>query len=469
MRGKQRILAFAVCLWLCLLPACSGAELADRIKNESGVKVGQTAKKQEPEAKKPVRTSAGSLKTADIDPLLFAEVFPDGDPAAAFSYPKITGLADSALQSALNGRIERMARSLSADFSDADGVRISVNVCFRYNDVLSIVGRRETVGDPDSGTENTLDAIETYTVDLRSGTEMHLQDLFAPDFDYAALLGASCGEKAFYLNEYGIHLVDADRAERCFGFEKFDGALLIADGCDPSLYTDPSLIGIALMNLCSEELVTESESLDFGRDNIYVYEQISVPSDFPDALTETARAMTQARRPGEAETSALAQANAGTWVSSSSVVWGSRVGDYYTLNESFSSNVEPSLRWRFESVCRVYDRDFRQLLLDDLFVPGYDFRSAIRSGLREAWKNSYESRGCYALAESPDGSLTDELLDRIIDGGSFTLTNDSVCFFAESVLFSDTSSSAEEPKLYFSPLMFTLKYSDIGTENLRIF
>lgn len=426
----------------------------------------------------------------------------------------IKGLSNKEIQTSINNALEEIyVTVLEADLPPYRGIRqkissnsviynsnLNASMSFSYNNVGSIMihGNRAYVEQDVNGStiqksENPNDIInvgimEAYNVDLNTGEQISLKDVFADDVDYKTILNdyiaslllksnATEEEDDYFSMGGNLKLVSPFKGisdnQKFFLYQ--GGLALIFDYSNPEFDTNlyPSTIHINFKELGNVVAVTErfydtnsdlyesdaAPVYEFpqawnGNDvteqnneldgNVNIYQTLRYNKDIPKSAREKVKSLYLIDEKRLDEIKKLTDPTLEMFNSFEQYVWTNVAGEYITVtrNTSMSYNGQ----WKAESENYCYDAAGNEIGLKDIFAPDYDYKSIIMKGLINAL-NQMPTEGNYDVNQ-----LYNEL--------QFSIGLSEISFTTNPVKFDDTS----ENSVYFS-----LTFEEIGCNNLVIF
>ena len=453
------------------------------------------------------------------EPISFnRQVRTDGEEdSRKLEYVTVFGLADTEVQDHIN---EELARLAAAEFNEETPVFSGIDEMpelssdallnvrafntWNSNDIISIVSTKDI-----SDESSFLQYIEGHTFSLEDGRELALGDLFASDFDYLGVinevideamaekwtmfdvngdlaeLGAeklSDGPLAnedtpYFLNERGVNIIlksdnrdisfsDTKEGTICVGYERFGRNWTISGGINSDLYEDVSSQGYMMTYTGSENYVRSETVRDLEREDVWLYDVLAYPEDFPEQLVYEAENMLAEASVSDED--ALKSAKSGTviWTSSNNEVTCYELGDYYMICRETTDNLRSSGTWQTETVCRVFDDNIRELELSDLFASGWDCEDVFKQKLADSWSLGYGAFG-YMLETGDVEELSAETLDDLVASGSFKLEPQGITLYTRSLGVS--RADGENANLYITPLSVYIPYGEIGLGRFALF
>jgi hypothetical protein len=324
-------------------------------------------------------------------------------------------------------------------------------------------------------------------IDLNTGKQITLKDVFTDDVDYLSLLNdyiskmlmkSSATEEDYYGMEFnGLKLTApfkglSDNQQ----FYLFQGGLtLIFDDKTPEF--DTGLYATTISINFSEfgdvialtkrfynpttsvyesnaplvkEFVQSWSNQDINRQktemisNINVYRSLRYGSKMPKQAVAKAEALYPLDQEKFNEMKELASASGQESAGYEQNVWANTAGKYTTVTQTISMYYQNKWKTDTENIC--FDADGKQLALKDLFIEGYDYKKLIMEGLKTA------------LTQMPTPqSITAE---ELYQGLNFSISNSEITFTSMPIQGDPTSTY---------PVFFTVSYEAFGCDNLTIF
>ncbi len=353
--------------------------------------------------------------------------------------PQISGLKDTALEEEINARIRQMTeeladapppayRGLKVRLPEGAVCReqwINVQVMGNFNDILSVSFHRGLSYDlPDEEYGTYLNQMQTLNLDLHTGQEIPLADLFPQDSDYLSVLNQAVEEELaknyateeewytmsalkqvapftglrpeqkYTLSPWGLTLY-FDEATPEFDtnftveninitYQQLQSLGAVAQGfyqppAEESIYTHASLQTPHLLNWG----LTYDRSINdyWEEDGVYVSLVCQYSSQLPAAVQDKITELAQIN-PAQLE-AVKAMHTAEQSVGSFDVaVWPQCCGDYVSVTQvSLYFDAE---RQTDKHQCFVYRADTGEAVaLADLFQPGFDYQSVIKTALEQ--------------------------------------------------------------------------------------
>ena len=415
----------------------------------------------------------------------------------------INGMKDQELQDSINGRLLDLYQRLSqGELPPYRGIRQAVpetttpssasldaNLSFNYNNVISVMVYSNLTLEQKGKNPIYIGQMETLNIDLNTGKEIFLKDLFADDVDYLSLLSDIVNKRLIKSNPMeeeesyldmmsgGLRLVapfKGIREDQKFALYQ-GGITLIIDYENPefntgfyanSIYIPFEELGPVVAvterfhdsgrNLYQSEKPLVYEFIQTGSlereqkqelreiDGIQVYQTLSYPKDLPPASLDK---LQELQKPDD-QTFRLLKEKAGTQEEGIPVmeqnIWATRTGKYISVSRNlsfYSINFAYGVR---EDFC--LDERGHSIGLEDLFVEGFEWEKLVTAALDKA------------IAQDP--SLQSENPDTWSQGLQFVLGLSEINFTTRPIKRQDGSEY---------PLYFFLSYEEIGCSNLRIF
>lgn len=415
----------------------------------------------------------------------------------------ISGLSDQELQNSINGRLSDLYQRMSqGELPPYRGIRqvvpetatpssasLDASLSFNYNNVISVMVYSNLNLEEQGKNPIYIGQMETMNIDLNTGKEVLLKDLFADDVDYLSLLSDIVNKRLIKSNPMeeeesyldmmsgGLRLVapfKGIREDQKFALYQ-GGITLIIDYENPEFNTGfyANSIYIPFEELGPVVAVTERfhdpgrniyqsvkplvyEFIQTGSlereqkqelreiDGIQVYQTLSYPKDLPPKSLEK---LQELQKPDD-QTFRLLKEKAGTQEEGIPVmeqnIWATRTGKYISVSRNlsfYSMNYAYGVR---EDFC--FDEKGHSIGLEDLFVEGFEWEKLVAAALDKA------------IAQ--DLSLQGEDPDIWSQGLQFVLGLSEINFTTQPIKRPDGSEY---------PLYFFLSYEEVGCSNLRIF
>lgn len=409
---------------------------------------------------------------------------------AGDSYVQVRGMKDQNLQEEINKRIlafheqvkqvmeppyRGIKRALGEDMKLKDQ-SVYTYVSYSFDNLLSVISTSNLMYSNGTPSEDLyMDFSDAFTIDLATGEEVYFEDLFSNGSDYETLINnyvktyldkefASDEEKEwfgaselispflgirknpkFFLSYNTITLI-LDAATPEFN-TRYNTAYLqipyltlkdviaikerFVDG-QPGLYLDESPQNIVMIS--SYDKYVTGSSIQEEKDGVTYYVNYRYPPEVPQSAVEDFVASLNLDEPAkEGVTSVYKEGSmfyTGDFISAS-------------VQKNYTYNYE---KFEFENEFRLYDLDGRALELQDLFNPGYDYKSRIMSELQKMLTSINNIEGI--------------TLEELYEGLTFHISTGGLYFATESIQQSETE---------VLPLNFVLLFSEIGIENLTVF
>lgn len=346
----------------------------------------------------------------------------------------VSGLKDQKIQEKINDRLRGFYQEIKdRDLPPYRGIRVKIPEgsillenslyaydSFNYNNILSVVvtnNRGYSV--PGQDYPHPISVTETLSIDLNTGKELTLKDVFTDDVDYLTLLNRNVSAQAqrsqpeFYGWYEGLRLVTPFKGlSKDQKFHLFPGGIgLVFDYRTPEFdtffypithslffselgevialaerYRSDESIFISSVPPVKELLQPRfegypppSQERTFGK--VTVHTTQSHPADLPEHLERFMLELSEDYMP------LVEELNQGATSSDSwqlnQFVNTRQVGPYLNISRSRSLSGSNNL-WEASNVSYCFDEDFVKLSLANLFVPGFDYSIAIRQALQEA-------------------------------------------------------------------------------------
>lgn len=323
-------------------------------------------------------------------------------------------------------------------------------------------------------------SVDCYTVDLNTGKELKLRDLFADNVDYKALIDSyiqsSVNESSnfddqytfatqlvqiypfdgikedqkFLLSPYDLQIIiDYDNPEFDTGFsfhmvtipfKELEGYLAIKERFYddiPNLYEtfEPTY---SLIPYISNDSSAHREQKSYENVQVYYFHV------YPNNISPTWEKLFLDKTALDEENIRKLQQENSNEIFYTQDFYAQVVGPFFSILED--SMIQHGDKTEFISKETIYDSDGNQLEIGDLFVEGFYFEEIINANIVRALN---ENRG------------TSEInFNQIKSTLTFGIGSDSISFTSEPLEF-----SAHE----IHPLTFFIAYKDIGFENLSFF
>lgn len=411
----------------------------------------------------------------------------------------INGLNDKEIQKTINEELTSIyANVIEAALPPYRGIKqilrndakpssntIDSNMSFNYNNVASIA----IYGNRNYDNITSIGLVEAYNVDLNTGKQLYLKDVFADDVDYKVILNDfiskllmksnSTDESDNYygMGGYGLKLVAPFKGinDKQKFFLYPGGLVLIFDYSTPEFDTGlyATTIYITFQELGDTVAISErfydpnisifdgnkapvfefisSANLNWQQKQksetigkINTYQTMSYSSDMPEQAIIMAESLYPISLSTFAELEALIDPAIDAYSSLEQYVWASTYGQYTTVSRNTSMYYNN--RWKSDQDTFCYDSNGKEVTLSEIFLPSFDYKSKIIGALRNA------------LSQMPSGSTykAEELYEDI----EFAIGVSEISFNTKPVTF-DLSSE--------SPVYCALTFEEIGCENLTIF
>lgn len=426
------------------------------------------------------------------------DVYSEAQTSGEFSEMRMTieGLKDTALEDSINERIDllhnevkdmippyRGIRKIIPESAELIGSYISTSMNFSYYNLVSIRSsgsKTYSLGSPYEPVY--LEYIETLNLDLNSGREVMLPDLFKSNVDYRTILNdlvKKILDKDFATDEYSewfsnLNLISPFRGIR--DDQKFllseNALVLIIDYDTPEFDTKTyyAFINIPFGDIkdslaIRERFYDENTSLyikeenpvkslitDFDRKvigerineekgNVSIYSEFRYPVELDKDIVEN---FMEFAHIDQEEIDRLSE-NGSRKISFFQESSASSKGQYISFykNRNISVIEGESI---FLSELLTLSEDGEPLTLEELFTKDYDYASLIKSKMKEA--------------VPPQLTITQKELDDLYSSLDFGLNATNIYFSTDPVQVTETETY---------PISFTIDYEEIGCENLMIF
>jgi hypothetical protein len=198
------------------------------------------------------------------------------------------------------------------------------------------------------------------------------------------------------------------------------------------------------------EFLQSSNSSDIKKqkneviDNININQSLSYGNEIPPQAKIKAESLYPIDVEVLAKLKDLVDPSIDSWNSIEQYVWVSTYGQYSNVTRNTSMYFNNKWIANNENYC--FDADGKIVELADIFVPGFDYKSKIMAGLKNAINQTS------APSEYDAESLYNSL--------QFSINGMDLSFTTEAVKFDESSNS---------PIYFALTYEEIGCDNLTIF
>lgn len=361
---------------------------------------------------------------------------------------------------------------------------ITTSMTFSYYNIISVSSvAARTYKTPDAKDyDNFVEYTDTITLDLNTGDEIFLEDLFITDSNYKERLNGLI--KAYLNNEYAedeysewyskITLVAPFSGIK--DTQKFmltENALsLIIDYETPEFdtmnyYTRINISYHDLQDILAlKERFYDSEEPLFDHDNdpaytlidnfskhikgerlneqingVQVYYESRCPTDLPSSIEKDFDAFRELDM-DEIERLSKVDSDDGYYFQESTA---SLIGDFIKFNTN-RNIIDGDGNNVFTSSFRTYRMNGDLLVLDDLFISDFNYDEILRRKLMESLPHGYE----------PDNSEIDDLLLSL----TFSINRTSIYLASKPV-------NINENETY--PISFPIEFTELGCENLTIF
>lgn len=406
------------------------------------------------------------------------ETYTDGQGALVTIYGQhISGLKDAALEQQINERIQQMTQEMAAaPPPDYRGIKIllpegaalksqwiNVSVNGNFNNILSLVfyrGMDYAVPGEEYGPY--INQVQTLNVDLNTGKDITLAELFPPDSDYLTLLNTAIRDeldKNYATEEYYYTMSSFKQVMPFTGIKpeqqyalspwglmlyfdektpEFDTDFLaesvtvpnwklwtfkpFAQGFydpDKTLYADDSLQSPSLVNWMMENDRSINEYREEG--GVYISITCQYSSKLPQAVQEKIIELAQVD-PVQLEAMQAQQTTQESSATYEVMVWAQHYGDYISVTRG-AYCYQPDQPMNASEMCYVYRADNGEAVeLADLFQPGFDYQAYLKAAIEKT--TQAEGQTVEALGESINWSVgADGLLMhlKLIEGGPYNV------------------------------------------------
>ncbi|MFH5835358.1 hypothetical protein ACHAL6_04675 [Proteiniclasticum sp. C24MP] len=407
----------------------------------------------------------------------------------------IKGLKDKSTEEAINQKIMDHHMSLKdMDMPPYRGIRrlipegsaiqnqdVSTQLTFSYNDIISVMSSVSRIYSTDASGLKTeyIDYRGSLTLDLHTGEEIHLSDLFISDTDYMNTLNT-------LVSDYLSHQQATEEYGREFGFitltgpftglkedQKFNltenALMLIFDYATPEFDTRyyPVTINIPYKDLedilaIKERFYNEDSSIfenetprehilisNFqdqieGENSITAFDSIDAQKEmrYPvNLISSLKKKFIDFSELNIGEIKDIAEGEHQQFYYQESTAYS--IGDYIIFSKM--KNYHDG-QFNFTQEYTTFREDGTIVPLESLFQPGYDYEELIRKVLIGAIPRGVER--------------SDEFVDQLMKSLTFRLNRTEIYFASESIEINQDERT---------PVSFAIPYKIIGTENLTIF
>ena len=451
------------------------------------------------------------------EPISFnKQVTEDGEEGLRrLEFLSIYGLNDTEVQNSINAALQANASLLYSDAAPAfNGIEEmpqlaeghSLNVIskntWNSNDIVSVLTQK-TLSDE----ANSIEYLDCITMSLADGRELKLADLFASDFDYLSVINEAVDEALeekwtlfdfngelrqisaeklseealvdedtkFFLDDRGVNIIlhsdDTDilfseprEQSICVGFERFGRNWVIAGGCNEELYADPSSMGYAMTYSGAENYIVDETIRDLDREDVWMLDAMYYPEDMPEELIECARAMLEEATISDEEAQSFAKSGAVIWASLNNEITCRKIGDYYVMRRETTDNIRNAGNWASETVCRVYDSDFNEVQLGDIFASAWDYTDVFKQKLTDSWSLSYGAAG-FVLDSGESTELSSDTLEELVESGSFELGSMGITLYTRTLEITNADAS----NTYLTPMSVFVPYGEFSLNHFALF
>lgn len=408
----------------------------------------------------------------------------------------IDGLKDKSVEASMNERVERLHNEVKEMIPPYRGIRklipqdaeltasyISSSLNFSYYNLMSVrVSGSKTY---DSGNPNEpvyLEYMETLNLDLNTGEEIRIGDLFKNNVDYKEMLNdliKTYLDKEFATEEYSEWFSSPNLISPFRGIrddQKFllseNALVLVIDYDTPEFDTKTynSFINIPLEDIRDSLAIRErfydektslftveekpvkslitnynknvvGERVNEEKGKLTLYKEYRYPDNFDEALTNLFMNFIQIDEEKIESLSEEGTRQINYYEDSSASYKGEYISFYKNINLSIDEGDNI-----FSSEFKTLTREGKELSLGDIFIEGYDYEPFIKSRLEEA--------------ASQELTLDSSEIDVLYESMNFGLN-------ATSLYFSTVPINVQQNENY--PIAFTIEFEEIGCENLKLF
>lgn len=518
-------LTLAICLVGLTFTGCSDQQSSGSELNESDIKESENKKSElnGSEINAPVE-----IVYSISNELTYEEIKEEPSNEFSYSYIKVSGLKDKTVEKSINDRIKAVYDELHIqDLPPYRGIKTKIpdgsvlynesiyaNVAGNFNNILSIeFSKHSSYQDPNSKvSENDpsyydgnkfFSEMETLNIDLNTGEEIKLKDLFCDNVDHMELINdqmskylskSYADEEGYFVGMYSeLKLVESFKGlseDQKFVVHPY-GIALVFDyrtpqfdtgsmAVSPSFYFTDLGNNLAVMQRFYDDkknIFTSVEPLvkafvmrndnrdisgnDYYQDgNVNIYQSWGYSSGLPEKIRNKLEQMRELDQAKVREIKELYNAMSETEIkergagSYEAMVYGDRVGRY--INASSYSNV--FLADYYEQVLdfHCYDGETqKELKLQDIFIEDYDYKTVVIEAIKKAIKD-YDG----ISEDGLDGKYSDQQVEDILNQISgFNLSTDAVII---PIVHPEKKNQSYGLSVY-------ILYKDIGCENMDIF
>lgn len=415
----------------------------------------------------------------------------------------ISGLKDKAVEAKINKRLESLYTQLkNAPIAPYRGIKVRIPdgatlvenqvhsyATFNYNNLLSVVAtNHRAYKASDQDYPNYYTVIETVNLDLRTGNEITLQDIFTDDTDGLKLLservkhevtksppgddfhfwggpnlklitpftGIRAGHK-FNLSSSGLTLIfdyKTPEFETHFYpisthifYNELGPVFAIAQRFQSKVSIYESTAGPVkeLLQGKHEGFFMEGQEKIIGK--VTVHSAVSWPKEVDPSIKNLVMSKLPSAEDLARELNARREGATSYFLCQHlGVRW---VGPYLAVHYSQSISGTPE-EWQLTTLNYCFDENNKQLALSDLFVAGFDYESAITAGIDKAMRQ-FGIQGTYQISE-------------LLGDLQFALGNAEVTFYTRPINLNNKGSSGGT-----QPLAFSIPFTSFGCDNLAIF
>ncbi len=508
MSKTARITAILLCLCLAL-SACGQTEKTEPQNSQPAAEPVEVNK----EIKTPVKGS--SIVIAHRNPLDYSEdlyhyINTDSGSKTEYRYwQELRGLKNEEIQTAINGRLQEFIDEASkgkippfrgtalikdgyvVSYTDA-----SIYMTWSCNDYISYSCSRSISGTGIGGYSLT----SGMTFDLRTGDELKLSDVFAPDSGYKELINSKIwqyirqnslddegrdnytdedlilvspfkgitDDQQFFLSDFGLNIIigpenrEFDFGKRwgycasvtvCIDYSEMDGMLLIDRANDLSIYDQTELSQPVLVRRYSSD-VHEMDDLCPEEYHINAIMEKSYSSMTPANIVSDLDKTVDSLRPNVDyfKEYLLYNDDHDIWIDLGTRAYCENYGPFYVTEYYTSTYDTANKRWGSEVRCAVYDSSGKRLKVSDIVTGNVDLKAYMQEDIQE-YLDEQASYGNYLPNGETAAQLTLEM--------SFSLNQEGIQFYTRPFAVRGQYSS------YYTYAVSSISFDDIGFDNLN--
>ncbi|NTW71546.1 MAG: DUF4163 domain-containing protein [Eubacteriaceae bacterium] len=414
------------------------------------------------------------------------------------NYFAIEGLKDKALESSINQKLTDLYEQVvEGELPAYRGIKkrvpegstiasgyLDAALPYNYSNVLSVLVTGYKYFDlPENKGQEYVGITETINIDLNTGKEITLKDVFTDDADYKALLNDYLAELILRSNAgeedyYSMALGGAKMAAPFKGIEDqqkfflFQGGIgLVFDDETPEFDTglNSAVIYIYFEELgdCvaitkryvheSADLYTKREpavkefSLPWSGNDIIRKESkkvdrvnIALSTRYPEKIHDKVKIKIAEMELIDQEILSSLNGSAAEDIFIEQNIWAYLFGEY-TVVYQYTGTYQDQ-KFQGYNAYHTYDSKGNELALKDLFHEGFAYEPIIKRNLTEMLNQNPETQGL-----NPN-----DLYDKL----EFSISQSELMFITQPIRF-------DENRTY--PVAFTVEYEQIGCDNLTIF